>query len=205
MDALEALPIMQALYNVVKDEVATGKLGNTRSHAEQRLYDMFNMTDGSVKSMDLKVNGETVGALTATKKEGIVVTDSNLLRDWQRENGFIGEEEWFDWSALDDDERDRVIKFVSEMRPDLVDVREKLNHHWQDGLGHVGMTVIDGNGEVVQGVEWRTSIGQIRITGCAWAADPKKRTSKYVPVGEALGRAGLGFSQVMGLLGGDTQ
>lgn len=205
MDALEALPIMQAIYNVVKDEVATGKLGNTRNHAEQTLRDMFEQTGGQVDSIKLQVNGETVGALNATKKEGVTVTDQNLLGEWLQENGYIVSKTAFVMTDLDEDELTELQEWAQQRWPEHVREIQQVDESWQDHIGHVGSTVIDSNGEVVPGVEWRTTIGQVRISGCGWAADPKKRTSKYAPVGDALARAGLGFGQVMGLLEGDAQ
>lgn len=205
MDALEALPIMQAIYNVVKDEVATGKLGNTRNHAEQTLRDMFEQTGGQVDSIKLQVNGETVGALNATKKEGVTVTDQHLLGEWLQDNGYIVHRHAISLSALDDEQTHELIEYAERRWPELIRDFDDVDESWQDHIGHVGSTVIDSNGEVIPGVEWRTTIGQVRISGCGWAADPKKRTSKYAPVGDALARAGLGFGQVMGLLEGDAQ
>lgn len=204
MDELQALGIAQAMYNAVKDEVSTSRPGNLRDAANQRLRDAFEASGGAIRSMDLVLNGETVGALTASKTEGIRVTDDDQLEAWLDEHGWIVHETCFKLSDLSEDELDELWAWARERWPEHVAESTEINEDWTSHVGHVGSDVIDADGEIIPGVEWATQCGTIRVTGCQMWPDPRKRSSKYADVSGVLGRMGLSATQALGLLGGDV-
>lgn len=202
MDELAALGIAQALYNAVKDEVSTARAGNVRDAANRRLREAFDATGGAVRSMDLVVNGETVGALTAGKTEGVHVTDADALQEWLDAHGYVHVRAAFDYDRMTDAERAELEAWAARRWPHLVREVEEVDGSWQDRVGHVGRDVVDADGEVVPGVEWAVECGTVRVTGCQMWPDPRKRSSKYAPVGEVLARAGIDAGQAIRMIGG---
>ena len=203
MDELATLGIMQAIYNVVKDEVSTSRVGNVRDAANNSLREDYEASGGAIKSHDIVINGETVGSLTASKTEGIEIEDGEALHDWLEANGYIVHQSSFGLSDLDEDELDELWAWARNRWPEHVREVEEVDESWRDHVGHAGSDVIDSNGEIIQGVKWVNKCGTIRISGCKWTSDPTKRTSKYAAVGDVLGRMGLSTSQVIGLIGGE--
>lgn len=202
MDELAALGISQALYNAVKEAVSTSTPGNVRDAANRRLREAFDATGGAVRTLNLTINGETVGALSASAVEGYKTTDWDAFLAWELERGYTSECDDFDFTALSDDEYRELKEWALSRWPDKVTRTRRCEEDWRDHVGHVGEDVIDEDGEIVPGVKWSTECGTIRITGCQMWPDPRKRSSKYAPVGEVLARAGLDAGQALKMIGG---
>lgn len=164
-DLGERLAISQAIYKVVKSQVATKADSGIRSEVDQAMAGL-NAATGASK-IDLKVRGTKVGTLYVSNSVEFVISDGHAFDDWAIENGYAIEYPVVNLKYMPDEAIRKIASIMNEYYPGSITWHVDLNAPIDKIAEYKDGNVVDKfTGEVIPGVTCHDKT-TTRISGCS--------------------------------------
>lgn len=164
-DLGERLAISQAIYKVVKSQVATKADSGIRSEVDQAMAGL-NAATGASK-IDLKVRGTKVGTLYVSNDVELVIFNDHAFDKWAIENGYAIVYPIVNLKYMPDEAIRKITSIIDEYSPGSIAWHVDLNTPLDKIAEYRNGNVVDkSTGEVIPGVTHRDKT-TTRISGCS--------------------------------------